>query len=52
VTFVPAAVFSAGDRVIFRTYVRDSSTGLGVENATVDIEVTGPETVNLAATRK
>ena len=43
-TFVSAALFQAGDEVIVRAWVMDGSTGLPVANATVDLELGGPET--------
>ena len=35
--------------MVVRAYVVDASTGLPVANATVDITITGPETINLTA---
>jgi hypothetical protein len=46
-TFTPTNVFSAGDTVILRAYVVDASTGLPVANATVDVAISGPESVDL-----
>ena len=48
-TFTLANVFSAGDSVVLRAYVVDASTGLPVANATVDLAISGPESVNLTA---
>jgi hypothetical protein len=48
---VPSAdkpTFAAGDGVVIRAYVRDDSSNY-VSNASVDIAITGPETVSLTA---
>ncbi len=49
VTFVITDVFVQGDQIIIQVYVSDLSTGLPVANATVVIEITGPETKTLTA---
>jgi hypothetical protein len=49
-TFTLTSAFNAGDTVIFRAYVVDASTGLPVANATVDIAISGPESLNLTST--
>ena len=46
-TFTLTTLFAAGDSVIFQAKVVDTSTGLPIPNATVDITITGPETVTL-----
>ncbi len=43
-TWVLSDLFQAGDAVVVRAYVVDGSTGLPVANATVDLEISGPET--------
>jgi hypothetical protein len=48
-TFVLTDTFTAGDAIVIRSHVVDASTGLPVANATVDIEITGPETVSLTS---
>ena len=47
VVFVETSVFAAGDAVTVRATVRDQATGLPVPNATVNIDITGPETMAL-----
>ncbi len=49
VTFVITDVFVRGDQIIIQVYVSDLSTGLPVANATVGIEITGPETQTVTA---
>ncbi|MFC1844094.1 hypothetical protein ACFLZ5_04830 [Thermodesulfobacteriota bacterium] len=44
VAFVPGSAFIAGDIVIIRATVLDTATGLPVQNATVNISITGAET--------
>ena len=46
-TFVTTTSFSIGDAVTVRATVLDEATGLPVQNATVNIDVTGPQTVSL-----
>jgi hypothetical protein len=48
-TFELNDIFNAGDDVVIRAYVVDISTGLAVTNATVDLEISGPETLPLTA---
>ncbi len=45
-TFVASNTFSRGDTVVVRAVVVDSN-GLPISGATVDLSVTGPETVTL-----
>jgi hypothetical protein len=45
--YVPQTVFNAGDRVVIRTTVVDSTTGLPIAGATVDLLITGPESLTL-----
>jgi hypothetical protein len=45
-TFVPATSFAPGDTVIVRASVFDSN-GLPIEGATVDLSITGPESIAL-----
>jgi hypothetical protein len=45
VVFVETSVFAAGDAVTVRATVLDQATGLPVPNATVNIDITGPETM-------
>jgi hypothetical protein len=47
VTFTPGDFFSQGDDIGLRITVVDDETGLPVSGATVDFDVTGPETVSL-----
>jgi hypothetical protein len=47
-TFVPSTSFAPGDTVIVRAEVFDSN-GLPVEGATVDLSITGPESVTLTS---
>jgi hypothetical protein len=44
IVFEPATTFAAGEGVVIRAHVIDKATGLPLENATVDISITGPET--------
>ena len=44
VSFVPGSAFIAGDIVVIRATVLDTATGLPVQNATVNISITGAET--------
>jgi hypothetical protein len=46
-TFVLTSAFSRGDGVVVRAYVTDANTGLPVANATVEIEISGPESAIL-----
>jgi hypothetical protein len=46
-TFVVTTSFSVGQAVTVRATVRDKTTGLPVPNATVNIGITGPQTVSL-----
>jgi hypothetical protein len=46
-TFDTQDIFTAGDSVVIRAYVVDHATGLRLANATVDLRVTGPETLTL-----
>jgi hypothetical protein len=46
-TFSPQAVFNAGNQVVFRAQVIDLLTGLPLAGATVDLLITGPETLTL-----
>ncbi len=44
IVFEPATTFAAGEGIVIRAHVIDTATGLPLENANVDITVTGPET--------
>jgi hypothetical protein len=44
IVFEPATIFAAGEGIVIRAHVIDIATGLPLENATVDISITGPET--------
>jgi hypothetical protein len=46
-TFNLASTFTAGDGVVTRAYVVDGVTGLPVADATVDLLITGPESLTL-----
>ena len=46
-TFVTTTSFSVGDEVTIRATVIDEATGLPVPNATVNIDITGPQTASL-----
>jgi len=46
-TFNPQSAFNAGAEVVFRTHVVDNITGLPLLGATVDLLITGPETLTL-----
>ena len=46
-TFTPQITFVAGDGVVIRAYVLDGVTGLPVPDATVDLLITGPESLTL-----
>jgi hypothetical protein len=48
-TFVLANSFAAGTTVVIRAYVVDAITGVPVANATVDLAITGPESLTLTA---
>lgn len=48
-TFVITSSFAQGDQIVIQVYVADVSTGLPVPNATVGIEITGPESTTLTA---
>jgi hypothetical protein len=44
IVFEPATTFAAGEGVVIRAHVIDIATGLPLENAIVEISITGPET--------
>ncbi|MGD8440792.1 MAG: fibronectin type III domain-containing protein [Holophagae bacterium] len=46
-TFNQQGTFTAGDQVTFRATVFDSDTGLPLEGATVDLLITGPESLTV-----
>jgi len=46
-TYAPQAIFTAGDGVVFRATVVDGVTGLPVPDATVELLITGPESLTL-----
>jgi hypothetical protein len=46
-TFTVQTVFTAGDTVTIRAYVVDGVTGLPVADATVELLITGPESLTL-----
>jgi hypothetical protein len=46
-TFSPQSAFNAGAEVVFRAHVVDNLTGLPLPGATVDLLITGPETLTL-----
>jgi hypothetical protein len=46
-TFTITASFNAGDAVVIQAEVIDIATSLPVANATVDIDITGPESMSL-----
>jgi hypothetical protein len=46
-TYTPAANFTPGDEVVMRAYVIDNLTGLPIADATVDLLITGPESLTL-----
>jgi hypothetical protein len=46
-TYTPQTTFSAGDSIIIRAYVVDGITGLPIADATVDLLITGPESLTL-----
>ncbi len=46
-TFNLASTFTAGDGVVIRAYVVDGVTGLPLADATVDLLITGPESLTL-----
>jgi hypothetical protein len=46
-SFNPQTSFTPGDGVVIRTYVDDVLTGLPLADATVDLLITGPETLTL-----
>jgi hypothetical protein len=48
-TWTASDTFSAGDSVVLRAHVVDSSTGLPLANASVDLAITGPESLALSA---
>jgi hypothetical protein len=45
--FTSATLFNQGDEVVIRAVVLDNTTGLFLPGATVDLSITGPETVSL-----
>jgi hypothetical protein len=47
--FVDTASFNTGDEIVIRAHVIDQDTGLPLANATVDLEISGPETNSLSA---
>ncbi|MDH3869214.1 MAG: hypothetical protein OET08_07565, partial [Desulfuromonadales bacterium] len=47
ITFVTTTIFSVGDGVTVRATVLDESTGIPVPNATVNIDITGPQAASL-----
>ncbi|MGD2050301.1 MAG: hypothetical protein PVH03_12430, partial [Chloroflexota bacterium] len=46
-TFTLQTIFNVGDSVVIRATVVDNVTGLPVADATVDLLITGPESVSL-----
>jgi len=46
-TFTLQTTFNPGDDVVIRTYVLDNVTGLAIADATVDLLITGPESLTL-----
>jgi len=46
-TYTAQTLFNAGDGVVIRAYVVDGVTGLPVADATVDLLITGPESLTL-----
>jgi len=48
ITFVTTTIFSVGDGVILRAIVLDEATGLPVPNATVNIDISGPQAASLS----
>lgn len=48
-TFQLTSTFKQGEGVVVAGVVTDNSTGLAVSNATVTIEITGPQTITLTA---
>jgi hypothetical protein len=46
-TYTSSDTFNAGDGVVIRAYVVDNVTGLPVADATVDLLITGPESLTL-----
>jgi hypothetical protein len=46
-TYTPQTSFNAGDGVVIRVTVLDGVTGLALANATVDLLITGPESLTL-----
>ncbi|GBC61168.1 hypothetical protein DENIS_2128 [Desulfonema ishimotonii] len=46
-TYTPQTTFNAGNSVVIRATVIDSITGLPIAGATVDLLITGPETLTL-----
>jgi hypothetical protein len=48
ITFVTTTIFSVGDGVTVRATVLDEATGLPVPNATVNIDITGPQAASLS----
>lgn len=48
-TYTPQTTFNAGDTVVMHAYVVDRATGLPLAGATVDLLVTGPETLTLTS---
>jgi hypothetical protein len=48
-TFTQTSVFTVGETVIIHAYVFNGDTGLPVSNATVEITISGPDTVILTS---
>ncbi|UCD98520.1 MAG: fibronectin type III domain-containing protein, partial [Chloroflexota bacterium] len=46
-TYAPLSAFLVGDGVVIRVYVVDGVTGLPLADATVDLLITGPESLTL-----
>jgi hypothetical protein len=46
-TYTPQMTFNPGDGVVIRAYVVDGVTGLPLPDATVDLLITGPESLTL-----
>jgi hypothetical protein len=48
-TFAPQTTFNPGDGVVIRAYVFDGATGQPLADATVDLLITGPESLTLVS---
>jgi hypothetical protein len=46
-TYTPQTIFNAGDGVVIRATVLDGATGLPLADATVELLITGPESLTL-----